>query len=72
MRLFKPKAPPRPRRLIETSGAEARELTRADIETDRLRHAEVAPLRAWLRRDYERNHYADALAVVFRGGTRDG
>lgn len=60
--------PARPQQRRDTGGAAARQKTEASLHDDRETREESAPMLAWLRRDYERNHYADAIATVFRGG----
>ena len=68
MRLFARVRPTGPKPLPpQTGGAEARKSAEAALEEGRARHAEMSALRTWLRRDYERNHYADTIEALFLG-----
>ena len=59
----------RPRRFpADTGGTEARVRAEAALLEMRKRHERDRPLMAWLRQDYERNHYSQAVERLFRGG----
>jgi hypothetical protein len=61
----------RPRRFpADTGGTEARERAEEALTEMRQRHERDRPLMAWLRQDYERNHYSQDVERLFRGGQR--
>jgi hypothetical protein len=55
------------RRPAETGGEAARKRAESALEEMRERHERDLPLMTWLRQDYERNHYAQAVERLFGG-----
>lgn len=56
------------RRSADTGGEAARKRAESALEEMRERHKRDEPMIRWLRADFERNHYAQAVERLFQGG----
>lgn len=55
-------------RPVDTGGEAARKQAETALEEMRERHKRDEPIMAWLRADFEKNHYFQAVESLFRGG----